>query len=120
MAKKAVEGRRTGAWPRRSNCLTLVGVMSGHVIVGVHRRAAREWQRNHSRDAAQERGRGGQINEAGGISEAHMLAAAAVGRRHAAVGSAMAKTLSAVREDKQARDIECSTRYTMNVGEACT
>lgn len=46
-----------------------------------------------TREAAQERGRGGQINPAGGVSEADMLAAAVVGRRHAALGAAADRKL---------------------------
>lgn len=57
------------------------------------RRAAGEWKRNQQRAAAQERAGGRQINPGVGVSEADMLAASAIGRRHGLVATAAEKTV---------------------------
>lgn len=65
----------------------------------------KEWKRNHAREAAQERSRGGQINLGAGVSEADMLAASAVGRRH---GLLLASAKRAAKELEQEAQVPVS------------
>jgi hypothetical protein len=67
------------------------------------RRAVKEWKRNHAREAAQERSRGAQINTAAGVSEADMLAASAVGRRHELLLASAARAAQQLEQQAQVR-----------------